>query len=257
MTRFFTRSMLVAGIVGVVLFLSLSGAYAQGLGPPVDLVSILNAGNAALCEIPFPNEASATVRIKQGDGTTRLKLTVENSRPHALHTLWLRTGDPVTDATIFSPLTAFGATPMVPTDAIRALVDLTPTNGADGLGFGLQEGDLAAFFIDGVDGDVGGPGGDGFGTRDVANGFYTDGSGDGDFEANLDYELVGGGFPFASADLSDFDIEPEDFEDVGKAFVTFKVNPFAIVLHCFDEKSHGLQARATDALDQAIFLFVP
>lgn len=250
MTRFFTRSMLVAGIVGFVLCLSLSRAYADIRH--FTLTPILNDTNAAICEVPFfTDEARAWLFIKQTHGRTWLTIIVTGSRPHALHTVWLRLGDPVTDDTITSPLTGFGATPMVPTDAIRALVDLTPNNGSAGATFGLKEGDLADFFGPN-DGDVGGPGGDGFGTRNVANGFYTNRKGWGIFKAHLDFPVIGGAYPFAAADLRDFEIEPEDFGD--KSSVTFKKNPFAVVLHCFDEKSHGTLPRATGALDQAAFL---
>jgi hypothetical protein len=102
--------------------------------------------------------------------------------------------------------------------------------------------------------------GPGFGTRTVVpNGFNTDRFGRGMFETRLDFELVGGAYPFDRVVIPDR-VSPGDLAavSIGLDIPGVGVTPLAVVSHCKDEKGHGLAPRANDATgDQGWFLFVP
>ncbi len=250
MVRILTRAALVLGIIGFVLCLSLSGAYAE----TVQLTNILSEENAALCEEESPSDASATLSFTQDDGETWLTISLADARPNALFSVWL-----LLDGT--SPLTGASPEPMVPSDLVEDLVAVTPPLGSD---FGLngvdEDGDPIFKATDGdttVYMDSTGPTGPGFGTRSlVLNGFFTDNSGTGMFERHLDFELVGGAYPFDKvkipARVKLGELDPVD--------IRVPPNPaFAVVSHCKDEKGHGLVFRRdnVETGDQAWFLFFP
>jgi hypothetical protein len=241
MARDVRRSTLVAGLVGFVFCWSLSGG--DAIGASVQLTNVLSAQDAALCEEEFPSDATARLVYQQGAGHTQVRILVDKARPHALFTVWVILAD-------LSPLTGVDATPMVPSDVVAELVPVTPPVGS---AFGLQsppfeagDGDTSVYM------DSTGPTGPGFGTRSlVLNGFYTDGFGRGMFETHLDFELVGGMYPFDLVAIPGR-VAPGQFDPVA-----IDANlPFAIVSHCKDEKGHGLVFRANNATgDQAWFLF--
>jgi len=243
------RSALVAGTVGLALLSSLSGGYAFGATVELsnELVFMDNNGeeNARLCEEQIPSDASARLVYQQGDGQTWLRINVDKARPNALFTVWVILAD-------LSPLTGVDATPMVPSDLVDELVPVTPPVGFPIEDFGLQsppfqagDGDTRVYM------DTTGPTGPGFGTRTVVpNGFYTDRFGRGMFEVHLDFELVGGAYPFDRVEIPDR-VEPNDFPAV-----PINANPiFVIASHCKDEKGHGLVFRANNETGDQLWFF--
>jgi hypothetical protein len=252
MARFVRRSTLVAGVIGFALWWSLSAGYANGA--TVQLSNVLSPGDAALCEEEFPSDATARLVYQQGDGHTQVRILVDKARPHALFTVWVILAKP-------SPLTGVEPTPMVPSDLVNQdLVDVTPPVDFP---FGLKsplfmpgDGDTTVY-MDSTDPTGTGPG---FGTRTVVpNGFYTDRFGRGMFETHLDFELVGGAYPFDRVAIPGR-VSPGDLAPVsiGLNIPDVGVTPFAVVSHCKDEKGHGLVFRANpETGDQGWFLFVP
>src|SRR5882724_1556470 len=251
MAPVWTRAALVAGVVGFVLWWGLSGGYANGA--TVQLSNVLSEGDAALCEEEFPSDARAMLVYQQNDGETKLSIMVDKARPNALFTVWL-----LLDGT--SPLTGVVPTPMVPSHVVAELVPVTPPVGFP---FGLQsppfeasDGDTTVY-MDSTDPAGTGPG---FGTRTVVpNGFYTDRFGRGMFETRLDFELVGGAYPFNRIAIPGR-VSPGDLArvSIGLNIPDVGVTPFAVVSHCKDEKGHGLVFRANPKTgDQGWFFFVP
>ena len=243
MAHLLRRSALIAGVAGFILCVSLSGASARI--EQVKLSNVLSEGNAALCEEDFPSDARATLFLKQTRGQTWLTIIVHNARPHALFTVWLFLSG-------LSPLTGVDAMPMVRSDLVDDLVEVTPPVGFE---FGLQNPPF-----DSEDGDTTvymtstGPTGPGFGTRSlIPNGFYTNRSGWGIFTTHLDFALVDGSYPFDKVEIPGR-VAQGDFQPV-PILPDF---PFGIVSHCKDEKAHGLVNRANDATgDQPWFFYEP
>jgi hypothetical protein len=213
-----------------------------------------NGENNRLCEEEIPSDARATLLLKQTHGQTWLSIIVNNARPHALFTVWVLLG---TDAAspLPSPLTGAPATPMVRSDLVAALVPVTPRVGDPLVTVGLQsppfqpgDGDTTVYM------DNLGPTGPAFGTRSlVPNGFYTNRFGWGIFTTHLDFELVGGTYPFDQVEI------PGRVVQGALSPVPIRPNlPFAIVSHCKDEKGHGLVFRANNATgDQPWFFYRP
>jgi hypothetical protein len=242
MARYVRRSTLLAGVAGFGLCWTLSAGYAHG--STVQLSNMLSAQDAALCAEEFPSDATARLVYQQGDGHTQVRILVDKARPHALFTVWVILAG-------LSRLTGVDATPMVPSDMVAELVPVTPPVGFP---FGLQsppfqagDGDITEYM------DSTGPTGPGFGTRTlVPNGFYTDRFGRGMFEVHLDFELVGGAYPFDRVEI------PGRVAQNQLMPVPIDANlPFVVVSHCKDEKGHGLLFRADNEHtgDQLWFLF--
>ena len=110
-----------------------------------------------------------------------------------------------------SPLTGIGASALVNVKDIHALAAVTPDENLT---------DAAR--------DIGLSGDDGTGGFG-ANGFWTDGYGDGYLHLQLDYPVVKGGFPFDELGAS---LQPQA---VGKT--PFRIR---VASHCADQVGHGL-----------------
>jgi len=112
-----------------------------------------------VCNFDFA-DAEATIEIEEEDGKTEIEIEVEEAGPNLFYTAWLRLGG---DGSPIPIRMGSKATPLAPTTELAALEAATS-----------------------------GPG-----TTDLANGFFTDGDGEGELEVTLDFLLLSGdGYPF-------------------------------------------------------------
>ena len=154
------------------------------------------------------DHAKAKITYEQRGGKTHVYIRVKKTVPNTFWTVWLRT-----DTGSTSPLTGMPITALANPGDVGGLVKYTAHDRLtqEALDLGLQ-------------------GDDGTGTAvDVANGFWTDRWGYGEFRAKLDYPLVKGAFQWQEFDSS------LARSAIGTA--PFRVR---VVSHCVDQVGHGL-----------------
>lgn len=117
------------------------------------------------------DHAKAKITYEQRHGKTYVYIRVKNTVPNTLWTVWLGL-----DSGSASPLTGLPITALANPDDVGALVKVTPDERLT-----QQAADL------GLHGD------DGTGSQHVANGFWTNRWGYGEFRARLDYPLTSPG----------------------------------------------------------------
>jgi hypothetical protein len=212
------RPTLLAGVASLFLLLSLFGADAGAeFRKPVELLPFPLSMRDP-CGGQFP-DARATFRLSQRAGESWIRIRLENARPETLYSVWaVLTPVPQPSPLLFpgmnvgSPLTGARATPMVSSDVAADLLDLHILN----------------------------PGG--VNDPNPPNGFLTDAAGAGKFEADLDFPLLGGAYPFQRIVVQPQDAAPAPVLD--PVAFNFALTPppavFVVVSHCTDNMGHGL-----------------
>jgi hypothetical protein len=168
--------------------------------------------------------AAATLQIKQKGSGSSVEVEVEHAVPNTLFTVWLRVqggagwNRDVNDNQ-GSPLTGGGATPLAPSTALDDLNAISPW--VDPAGAGSS-----------------------------ANSFTTDENGNGEFEVDLDFPVIGGAYPFQTATTSrpGFELVPKVAHAIPTP-ATSSGTPFLIrvISHCTDQSSHGLSPATREA----------
>lgn len=151
--------------------------------------------------------AKARITYEQRHGKTYVHLRVNNTAPNTLWTVWLGL-----DGGSVSPLTDLGITALANTSEVDALAAATPS-----------------WRLNQTANDLGLTGDDGTGSQHVANGFWTDRHGYGEFRVKLDFPLNKGAYQWREYDAS----LPRSAIGGG----AFKLR---IVSHCVDQTGHGL-----------------
>jgi len=158
-------------------------------------------------------DARATLALEQRDGRSTVTIHVRDARPNTYYTAWLRLQGEDRSGEAFggNPLTGGGATPLAPTTELGNLLMAT---------------------------------GEGNGSDQLANGFYTDDSGNATFAIELDFPIRAGAYPFqrfATFDPSDARF-PIDNPRIYPVAIVGAQGPFTIRLasHCVDSQGHGL-----------------
>lgn len=181
------------------------------------------SGNSVLADCQAPGaedpagwpDATATLRIRQSGGHSRITINVRNARPDTYFTVWLRLGGNDSNGDPFgtNPLTDGKATPLAPTSDLPALLTSTgPDNGND----------------------------------EQPNGFRTDRRGNGRFRTTVDFPISGGAYPFQR--FPGWDPKDERLPAANPAVYPVAIagpqGPYTlrIVSHCTDEVGHGLQS---------------
>ena len=145
--------------------------------------------------------ASANIQVDQFMERTTISVTLSGAKPDTLYTTWLRLKgtDPVSGESYGgSPITGAGSTALAPSTEVGVLFDMM--NGP---------GEAAAY-----------------------NAFWTDASGNGQLEVELDFGLIGGAYPFPN-----YDPTLEEVAIVGAPDAPFMIR---IASHCTDGLAHGL-----------------
>jgi hypothetical protein len=181
---------------------------------------------------PSGGSQSATLAIRQSGEHSRVRIEVQDARPHTLYTVWLRLagsgpGDENAADGAFgpNPMNGGGSTPLVPGSALDEMLwQSSPFPG----------------------------------TPTPANGFTTDSNGDATFRVDLDFPLLGGAYPFQRAS----DEAVHGLREAGSTWpLVRKPSPVAnpgdpgisasfllrIVSHCTDQQGHGLSPAVREA----------
>ncbi|MDT8282164.1 MAG: hypothetical protein RQ982_05040 [Gammaproteobacteria bacterium] len=169
--------------------------------------------------------AAASIEISQRGSGSHAEIEITNGAPNTLYTVWVRmSGKTHNIAFGGSPITGGGATPLAHSDNLDQLV-------ADWIGAGSPA---------------------------AANGFNTDENGNGEFEVNLDFPVVGGAYPFnRMSHQAHLDAEakrgvaltPSPTAIVNPADVLMSGSGFLIrvISHCQDGLAHGLSPAKREA----------
>ncbi len=171
------------------------------------------------CQAPGPVDpegwpgASATLKINQFDGYSRIVIKMRDARPDTYYTVWLRLGGTDSNGNPFggNPVTGGQATPLA---ATHTLPDLLASTGA------------------------------GNGNAEQPNGFFTDKRGRATFRTVVDFPIVGGAYPwqrFPNWDPDDPQL-PADDPAIYPVAIAGPQGPYTlrIVSHCTDGVGHGL-----------------
>lgn len=165
--------------------------------------------------------ATATVKVKQKGAGSSVKIEVKGAVPDTLFTVWLRIKGTNGLNPAGSPLTGGGSTPLAPGTALDDLDAISPWNDAAG-------------------------------AESSADSFVTNADGEGEFEIDLDFPVVGGAYPFQAtatsrpgheghANVPTAIANPADAGQSGTPFL------FRVVSHCLDNKTHGLSPGQREA----------
>jgi hypothetical protein len=170
--------------------------------------------------------ATAELKVEQSAGKSTVKVEVEGAVPDTVFTVWMRVQGGAgwnRDVNGFagSPLTGGGATPLIPGTLLDSLAHYSPW--ADPLTGGMPQG-----------------------SDNPTNGFVTDSDGEGEFEIDLDFPLIGGSYPFYKAVTPEASRPGREGRDrVGYAIPTPLTSPgtpflLRVISHCQDGYGHGL-----------------
>lgn len=160
-------------------------------------------------------DATASLQIKQADGSSRITIRVRDAKPGAYYTVWLRLGGTDSEGDTFgrNPVTGGRATPLAATGDLPDLLAST---------------------------------GSGNGNDDQPNGFRTDARGHAVFRTVVDFPILAGAYPFqrfADWDPTDERL-PIDDAAIYPVAIAGPQGPYTlrIVSHCTDDVGHGLQS---------------
>ncbi len=165
--------------------------------------------------------ATATLEVKQKGAGSTVEVEVNGAAPDTLFTVWVRIKGKNGLNSAGSPLTGGGATPLAPGSALDDLNAISPWVVAAG-------------------------------AASSANSFVTNAAGEGEFEIDLDFPVVGGAYPFQATATS----RPghEGHSNVPTAIADPRVagqgsTPFLfrVVSHCTDGATHGLSPATREA----------
>ena len=151
--------------------------------------------------------AKAGLRYEQRNGKTYVRIKVANTVPNTFWTVWLGL-----DGGSTSPLTGLPITALGNTSEVGDLAAATPS-------WRLNE----------AANDLGFKGDDGTGSQHVANGFWTDKHGYGEFHAKLDFPLNKGAYQWKEVDGS-----------LPRSAIGGAAFRLRVVSHCVDQTGHGL-----------------
>ena len=169
------------------------------------------------------DDASADIEISQKGSESEVEIEINNGRPDTLYTVWVRMKG-AAHGTGFggSPITGGGATPLANSSHLD---------------------DLVGSWV-------------GAGTPSAGNSFRTNANGEGEFEVDLDFPVVGGAYPFNRmshdahllAQTKNPDatpsptaiVNPAD-DGVGAGFM------IRVISHCQDDLAHGLSPSKREA----------
>jgi len=167
--------------------------------------------------------ATAELEIKQKGEGSKVDIEVNGAAPNTLYTVWVRMKGASHGVSFGgSPITGGGATPLAPSSGLGQLV-------ADWLGSGSPT---------------------------SPNSFTTDANGEGEFEVDMDFPVIGGAYPFNRMSHPDHllaQTKNPDANPIPTAIVNPQDNlivaPFLIrvVSHCTDGLSHGLSPATREA----------
>ncbi len=164
--------------------------------------------------------ATATVEVKQKGTGSEVEIEVEGAAPNTLFTVWLRVKGTGGLNPLGSPLTGGGATPLAPGTALDDLNAISPWVVPAG-------------------------------ASSSANSFLTDSKGEGEFEIDLDFPVVGGAYPFQATATSrpGHEGHPNVPTAIADPRVAGQSGPFLlrVVSHCVDGASHGLSPYVREA----------
>lgn len=163
--------------------------------------------------------ARASLEISQKGSGSGVEIEIKDGRPNTLYTVWVRMKGQAHGTTFGgSPMTGGGATPLAHTDGLVQLV-------ADWVGPG---------------------------SANQPNGFRTNSEGEGEFDVDLDFPVVGGAYPFnrmphdshllaqtknpAATPSPTAIVNPADV-GIGPGSSPFMIR---VVSHCQDDTGHGL-----------------
>jgi hypothetical protein len=162
------------------------------------------------------DDAEADIKISQKGTGSEVEIEVEGAKPNTFFTVWLRIKGKGGLNSGGSPLTGGGATPLASGSELDALNAVSPWN-------------------------------DPAGSDTVANGFWTDEDGEGEFKAKLDFAVVGGAYPFQEitgtahptkdALLPNVPTAIANPADTGQSATGFLIR---VISHCTDNVGHGL-----------------
>ena len=160
-------------------------------------------------------DASASLRVRQWHGSSRVTIRVRNARPDTYFTVWLRLGGTDSAGEPFggNPVTGGKATPLAASDELPMLLASTgPGNGND----------------------------------EQPNGFRTNRRGHGQLAVTVDFPIDGGAYPFQR--FPDWDPTDSRLPAADPAIYPVAIagpqGPYTlrIVSHCTDDVGHGLQS---------------
>lgn len=169
------------------------------------------------------DDATAEIEISQKGSSSKVEIEIEGGKPNTLYTVWARMAGTAHGAPFGnSPITGGGATPLAHTDGLAQLV-------ADWVGSGSPT---------------------------QPNGFITDANGEGTFQVDLDFPVVGGVYPFNRMAHSDH-LLAQTKNPAAQPIPTAIVNPadsligapfmIRLISHCQDGLGHGLSPAKREA----------
>lgn len=169
------------------------------------------------------DDATAEISIAQKASSSKVEIEVEGGRPDTLYTVWVRMAG-TSHGVAFggSPITGGGATPLANSSDLDQLV-------ADWVGSGSPT---------------------------AGNGFRTDANGEGKFNVDLDFPVVGGSYPFNRMS-HDAHLLAQTKRAEANPIPTPIVNPsddligapflIRVISHCQDDLAHGLSPAKREA----------
>lgn len=169
--------------------------------------------------------ATAQLEIKAENGKTTGKIILKNGMPETVYTIWIRM-----DGT--SPLTEKTATPLANPSDLKTLATVT----------------LDDVFTDAAR-DLGFAGDDGSGSGNLSilkNAFQTDANGAAEFDVDLDFELIGGDYPFDEVDSSLSAVKINDETTTDNRIIS-------IVSHCNTNKGYGMVGKTPEVPNEGWF----
>ncbi|RKZ69120.1 MAG: hypothetical protein DRQ44_03430 [Gammaproteobacteria bacterium] len=172
------------------------------------------------------DDATASIEISQKGSGSKVEIEIDDGKPDTLYTVWVRMKGTAHGTTFGgSPMTGGGATPLAHSSHLDQLV-------ADWVGAGSPT---------------------------AGNSFRTNDEGEGEFEVDLDFPVVGGAYPFNRmshdahllAQTKNPAANPNPTAIVNPADVGVGPSgtPFLIrmISHCQDDLAHGLSPAKREA----------